>query len=202
MHRGADGDKLKLVPPLVLALIDSVFALALHHDKRAARSPLPNHSSASVRAELSAPTKGSVEGGLDGRVVVTLVPLGEAHAVSEESVSFVVDLEEERLLAMDLSLAELPLDRSGLARLIGELEAWCYARIPIAELVSAKIGTEEQLLGPGMVASVFIDVKDKLPVTWKSFTPSLGLELTFGHPLPDTVHMGVWGVLWAEVTRR
>jgi hypothetical protein len=77
-----------------------------------------------------------------------------------------------------------------------------YARIPVAELVSAKIGTEEQLLGPGMVASVFIDVKDKLPVTWKSFTPSLGLELTFGHPLPDTVHMGVWGVLWAEVTRR
>lgn len=77
-----------------------------------------------------------------------------------------------------------------------------YARINVAELVSAKIGTEEQLLGPGMVASVFVDVKEKLPVTWKSFTPSLGLELTFGHPLPDTVHMGVWGVLWAEVTRR
>jgi hypothetical protein len=77
-----------------------------------------------------------------------------------------------------------------------------YARINIAELVSAKIGTEEQLLGPGMVASVFIDVKEKMPVTWKSFTPSLGLELTFGHPLANTVHMGVWGVLWAEVKRR
>jgi len=77
-----------------------------------------------------------------------------------------------------------------------------FARIAIAELVSAKVGTEEQLLGPGMVASVFIDVHEKLPVTWKPFTPSLGLELTFGHPLSDSVHMGVWGVLWAEVKRR
>jgi hypothetical protein len=77
-----------------------------------------------------------------------------------------------------------------------------FARIQIAELVSAKIGTEEQLLGPGMVASVFVDINEKVPITWKSFTPSLGLELTFGHPLPNTVAMGVWGVLWAEVKRR
>ena len=77
-----------------------------------------------------------------------------------------------------------------------------YARLPIAELVSAKVGTEEQLLGPGMVASVFMDAKGRLPVTWKSFTPSLPLELAFGHPLSDTVHMHVWGVLWAEVLRR
>ena len=86
----------------------------------------------------------------------------------------------------------------------GGVMLWFYAmaRIPIAELVSAKVGTEEQLLGPGMVASVFQDVREKLPVTWKSFTPSLGLELTFGHPLADTVHMGVWGVLWAEVLHR
>jgi hypothetical protein len=119
---------------LVLALIDSVFALALHHNKRAARSPLPNHASATVRAEVSGPEKaGPVEGALSVRVVVNLVPLSDEHAVSEESVTFVVDLEEERLLAMDLSLAELPLDRSGLARLIGELEAWCYARIPIPQ---------------------------------------------------------------------
>ena len=77
-----------------------------------------------------------------------------------------------------------------------------FARLAIAELVSAKIGTEEQLLGPGMVASVFMDAKGRMPLTWKSFTPSLPLELSFGHPLSDTVHMHVWGVLWAEVTRR
>ena len=77
-----------------------------------------------------------------------------------------------------------------------------YARLAVAELVSAKVGTEEQLLGPGMVASVFIDGKERLPVTWRSFSPLLGLEMTFGHPLPNSVHMGVWGVLWAEVKRR
>lgn len=77
-----------------------------------------------------------------------------------------------------------------------------YARIAVAELVSAVVGTEEQLLGPGMVASVFSDVKDRIPVTWKSFTPQLPLELTFGHPFPDTVHMQVHGVLWSEVKRR
>lgn len=118
----------------MLALIDSVFALALHHDRRAARDPLPNHASATVRAEISGPSKGGpVEGGLEVRVVLNLVPLGDEHAITEESVGFLVDLEDERLLAMELSLAELPLDRSGLARLIGELEAWCYTRIPIAQ---------------------------------------------------------------------
>jgi hypothetical protein len=77
-----------------------------------------------------------------------------------------------------------------------------FARLAVAELASAKVGTEEQMLGPGMVASVFLDTKEPLPITWKEFTPSLPLELTFGHPLPNTVHMGVWGVLWAEVKRR
>jgi hypothetical protein len=45
-----------------------------------------------------------------------------------------LDLQGQRLLARDLSLAELPLDRSGLARMIGELEAWCYARVPVFQL--------------------------------------------------------------------
>ncbi len=76
-----------------------------------------------------------------------------------------------------------------------------YARINVAELVKAMIGTESQMLGTGMIASVFTDVKDRVPLSWKSFTPSIPLELTFGHPLANTVHMQIWGILWAEVIK-
>lgn len=92
---------------------------------------MPDHESASVRTEISGPETEPVAGGLVMRVSVTLMPRSEEREVIEEHVEVCVDLGEERLLARDLALAELPLDRSGLARLIGELEAWCYARIPI-----------------------------------------------------------------------
>lgn len=120
------------MPPLVLALIDAVFALAYHHDERAKRALLPDHESVSVRAELSGPELGApAPGGLAVRVSVNLVPRSEEREVSEESVGFHIDLRDQRILALDLQLAELPLDRGGFARLIGELEAWCYDRIPI-----------------------------------------------------------------------
>ncbi len=76
-----------------------------------------------------------------------------------------------------------------------------YARISVAELVKAMVGTESQLLGAGMVASVFTDVKERVPLSWKSFSPVIPLELTFGHPLANTVHMQIWGILWAEVVK-
>ncbi|PRQ04372.1 hypothetical protein ENSA5_08210 [Enhygromyxa salina] len=116
------------MPPLVLALIDSVFALALHHDRRV--------ESAAVRAQVTGPeTALPTPHGLAIRVSVTQPREGEPSEgePSEESVGFHVDLDGGRLLAMELNLAELPLDRSGLARLIGELESWCYARIPMAQ---------------------------------------------------------------------
>lgn len=77
-----------------------------------------------------------------------------------------------------------------------------YAPLRVAEMSSAVVGLEPQLLSPGMVASVFSDIGERIPVTWKSITPQLPLELGFGHPLPATVHMHVYGVIWAEVTRR
>lgn len=76
-----------------------------------------------------------------------------------------------------------------------------YARINVAELVKAMVGTESQMLGPGMIGSVFVDVAERIPLSWKSFSPLIPLELTFGHPLADTVSMHVWGILWAEVVR-
>ncbi len=120
------------MPPLALALIDSVFALALHHDERAKLSLMGEHMSADVWTDVSGPEQGGpAPGGLRIRVAVKLVPRDGTRAKLEESVHVHVDLREERLLARDLSLAELPLDRSGLARIVGELEAWCYARVPI-----------------------------------------------------------------------
>ncbi|PRQ00565.1 hypothetical protein [Enhygromyxa salina] len=124
------------MPPLVLALIDSVFALALHHDERARRAN-PDRESATVRAKITGPEQNSpAPGGL--RVRVTVTP----KTKPAKRVSFHIDLEEERLLAHELALAELPLDRSGLARLIGELEAWCYAQIPLEAAPNA--GVAEQ----------------------------------------------------------
>jgi hypothetical protein len=112
------------VPPLVLALIDAVLALAFHHDQRA--------TSVSVRAELRGPEQDEpAPGGLEVRVSVTPVPHSEAREVSEDTVRFHVDLRLERLLASDLALAELPLDRTGFALLLGALEGWCYERIPL-----------------------------------------------------------------------
>lgn len=120
------------MPPLVLALIDAVFALALHHDERARRGLCSDHESVSVRAEIRGPELDEpAPGGLEVRVVVTLVPRSEEREICEAVVRFHVDLALERLLALELQLAELPLDRSGFALLLGELEAWCYARIPM-----------------------------------------------------------------------
>lgn len=113
-------------------MIDAVFALAYHHDERAKRELSSDHESVSVRAELRGPELGEpAPGGLALRVTVTTVRRGEEREVSEESVGFHIDIGDQRLLALDLALAELALTRSGFARLIGELEAWCYDRIPI-----------------------------------------------------------------------
>ena len=135
VHCAACGAKLACVLPLALALIDSVFALALHHDERAKASLLGEHTSACVWAEVSGPERnGPVPGGLLIRIAIKLVPRDPTQAGLDESVHVHLDLREERLLARELLLAELPLDRSGLARMIGELEAWCYTRVPIFHL--------------------------------------------------------------------
>lgn len=137
VHRAAGGDKLAGVIPLALALIDSVFALALHHDERAKVSLLSDHATASVWASVSGPEPdGPAPGALLIRVSVKLVPLDASRPGLDESVHVHLDLQEQRLLARELSLAELPLDRSGLARMVGELEAWCYARVPVFALDS------------------------------------------------------------------
>lgn len=120
------------MPPLVLALIDAVLSLAYHHDERARQGLLVDHESATVRAELRGPELGEpAPGGLELRVTITLVPRSEEQEVREESIRFHVDLRHERLLALELALAEVPLDRTGFASLIGALEAWCYERIPL-----------------------------------------------------------------------
>jgi hypothetical protein len=135
VHRAAGSAKLADVIPLALALIDSVFALALHHDERAKASLLSDHESASVWAAVSGPEPdGPIPGALLIRVSVKLVPHDPTRPGLDESVHVHLDLQEQRLLARELSLAELPLDRSGLARMIGELEAWCYARVPVFHL--------------------------------------------------------------------
>jgi hypothetical protein len=135
VHHVAGGAKLVAVTPLALALIDSVFALALHHDERAKISLLSEHEIASVWAAVSGPEPdGPVPGGLLIRVSVKLVPRDPTRPGLDESVHVHLDLQEQRLLARELSLAELPLDRSGFARMLGELEAWCYARVPIFQL--------------------------------------------------------------------
>lgn len=124
------------MPPLVLMLIDSVFSLALHHDRRAQRRASPGFAASRVRAELSGPEAGEPAlGGLHLRLLVSSIPEPEGAdaqpAEHVESVALHIDLQEERLLAPAVALAELPLDRSGIARIIGELEAWCYARLPL-----------------------------------------------------------------------
>jgi hypothetical protein len=130
------------VSPLVLALIDAVFGLAFHHDQRAR-----DHASGggqgdgpgiSVRAEVSGPELGEpAGGGLAVRVIVSFASGDPDHVdpadpeLREESVGFHIDVRHGRLLALELELAELPLSRSGFARIIGELESWCYRRIPL-----------------------------------------------------------------------
>lgn len=116
------------MPPLVLMLIDSVFALAIHHDKRAQRRASPGCSSTRVSAQLRGPqTDEPAPGGLHLRLELASVREGEPQIESRE---LFIDLVEERLLAAELALAELPLDRSGIARVIGELESWCYSLLP------------------------------------------------------------------------
>ncbi len=118
--------------PLALALIDSVFALALHHDERAKISLLSDHECASVWAAVSGPEPdGPIPGALLICVSIKLVPHDPSRPALDESVHVHLDLQDQRLLSRELSLSELPLDRSGLARMVGELEAWCYARIPV-----------------------------------------------------------------------
>ena len=118
--------------PLVLALIDAVLGLAFHHDERARGRVWPDHEAIHVRAEIAGPRLTEpVPGGLELRVVVTYEPRSEEQAVEEQAVRFYVDVSGGRLLALELELAELPLTRSGFARLLGELESWCYRRIPL-----------------------------------------------------------------------
>lgn len=120
------------MPPLVLALIDAVFALAYHHDQRGRRDLDPELASVSVRAEVAGPELGEpAAGGLEVRVVITWVSRGDEPTTRIESVRFHIDVRLSRLLALELELAELPLGRSGFARLLGELEQWCYRRIPL-----------------------------------------------------------------------
>jgi hypothetical protein len=119
------------MPPLALAVVDAVFGLALHHDDRGRRAKVAEFARAHVRAQLEGPRVRDPVGALDFEIVVTYVPEGEGTMeVLEQRVGFTVDLAEQRILAPKLALAELPLDRSGLARLIGELETWCYDRVP------------------------------------------------------------------------
>ncbi|MFV8750159.1 hypothetical protein ACNOYE_06385 [Nannocystaceae bacterium ST9] len=120
------------MPPLALAVVDAVFGLALHHDERGRRAKRPGFTRAHVRARLEGPRASDPIGALEFEVRVTHEPdpSGEGE-VEEQRVGFTVDLLEQRILAAELSLAELPLDRSGLARLIGELETWCYDRVQV-----------------------------------------------------------------------
>lgn len=116
------------MPPLVLMLIDSVFALAIHHDERAQHSASPGCSTTRVRAQLRGPqAEEPAPGGLHLRLELASVRDGEPELESRE---LFIDLVEDRLLAAELALAELPLDRSGIARVIGELESWCYSLLP------------------------------------------------------------------------
>jgi hypothetical protein len=118
------------MPPLALAVVDAVFGLALHHDGRGRRAKLDGYERAHVHARLVGPREADPVGALDLEVVVAYLPSPGAGERIEHRLAFTIDLAEERILATSLSLAELPLDRSGLARLIGELETWCYDRVP------------------------------------------------------------------------
>ncbi len=123
------------MPSLALAVIDALFGLALFHDNRGRRVSLPDHDRARVRAEVRGPRASDPEGALEFEVIVTYEPRetsGEAILPIEQRVRFMIDLELQRILAGELSLAELNLDRSGMARLIAELETWCYDRVPTA----------------------------------------------------------------------
>jgi hypothetical protein len=114
--------------PLALAVVDAVFGLALHHEGRGRRMKLDGYERAHVHARLAGPRDADPVGALDLEVVVVYVPMPGGERV-EHRLALTIDLAEERILAPSLSLAELPLDRSGLARLIGELETWCYGLI-------------------------------------------------------------------------
>ena len=119
------------MPPLALALVDAVFGLALHHDERGRHAKVPEFARVHVCAQLEGPRARDPVGALDFEIAVTYVPDGEGTMeVFEQRIGFTLDLADLRILAPQIALAELPLDRSGLARLIGELETWCYDRVP------------------------------------------------------------------------
>jgi len=114
-------------------LLDSVFALALHHDRRARERPAEGFASTRVRADVSGPTTAdAAPGGL--RIEITITSLTAEGERDEAQVGLDVDLDEHRLLAPALALAELDIDRSSAARVIGELESWCYERLPMGAL--------------------------------------------------------------------
>lgn len=126
------------MPPLALAVVDAVFGLALHHDARGRRAKLDGFERAHVRARVEGPRTSDPVGALEIEVVIAYHPSTDpspdpspaSREAVEHRLAFSIDLAEQRILANSLSLAELPLDRSGLARLIGELETWCYDRVP------------------------------------------------------------------------
>jgi hypothetical protein len=117
------------MPPLALAVVDAVFGLALHHEGRGRRATLDGYERAHVHARLAGPLDTDPVGALELEVVVVYVPASSERERVEHRIALTIDLAEARILAPSLSLAELPLDRSGLARLIGELETWCYGLI-------------------------------------------------------------------------
>ena len=120
---------MEAMPPLALVLIDAVFALAYHHDRRAREAAARGEVSLKVHAQVAGPQVGDpAPGGM-----VVRVSIGGDR---EESHQFWIDFDDERLLAPDLALAELPLSRGGVARLLGELESWCYEQIPMLRLES------------------------------------------------------------------
>ena len=128
---GLDPCEARGMPPIVLALIDAVLALALHHDRRA-RQASTVAAGSSVCAEVAGPEDGGpFPGAFVLRVTIRTPAEGDEAEMCARSRELRIDLDEERLLAPELALAELELTRGGLARIIGELEAWCYEQIPV-----------------------------------------------------------------------
>ncbi|MCA9698150.1 MAG: hypothetical protein KC431_11550, partial [Myxococcales bacterium] len=94
-------------------------------------------------AKVSAQLRGPVDdaptpGCIAVEIVIELIPHEGQGEPEQRRVDFCIDLQDERLLAPAVSLAETPLDRSGLALLIGELESWCYEHIPVRRMPDDK----------------------------------------------------------------